>query len=76
MLRQIDSRTSEILRKASEGLTYKRLFIKYNKIIGSILIGDNKQSSLLKSMIENKTDISNIHLSGISVDELIMKFKK
>ncbi|MBL4938232.1 hypothetical protein JK636_21200 [Clostridium sp. YIM B02515] len=40
------------------------------------MIGDNKQSSLLKSMIENKTDISNIYLSGISVDELIMKFKK
>ncbi len=60
----------------SEGLTYKRLFIKDNKIVGGILIGDNKQSSLLKSMIENKADISNINLSGISVDELIMKFKK
>lgn len=60
----------------SEGLTYKRLFIKDNKIVGGILIGDNKQSSLLKSMIENKSDISNINLSGISVDELIMKFKK
>lgn len=60
----------------SEGLTYKRIFIKDNKIVGGILIGDNKQSSLLKSMIENKADISNINLSGISVDELIMKLKK
>lgn len=56
-------------------LSYKRLFIKNNKIIGAILIGDTKPSNLLKSMIEKETVLTDIDLSKISVNELIMKLK-
>jgi nitrite reductase (NADH) large subunit len=59
----------------SDRLTYKRLFIKDNKIIGAILIGDTKPSTLLKSMIEKETVLSHIDIAGMSVDELLIKLK-
>lgn len=56
-------------------LSYKRLFIKDNKIIGAILIGDTKQSSLLKNLIEKEIILSDVDLSVESVNELLVKLK-
>jgi nitrite reductase (NADH) large subunit len=58
-----------------EELSYKRLFIKDNKIIGVILMGDTKYSTLLKNLIEKETVFSDINLSGMSVNELLVKLK-
>lgn len=65
-----------IIEDNSVELNYKRLFIKGNKITGAILIGDTKQSTLIKGLIEKETELSGIDLTGISVDELIIKLKK
>jgi nitrite reductase (NADH) large subunit len=58
-----------------EELSYKRLFIKDNKIIGAILMGDTKYSTLLKNLVEKETVLFDINLSGISVNELLVKLK-
>jgi len=56
-------------------ITYKRIFIKDNKIIGAILIGNSKYSTLLKNAIEKETVLSDTDLSNISVDDLLVKLK-
>lgn len=64
-----------LIHDNSDGLSYKRIFIKDNKIIGAILIGDSKHANLLKKLIENETVLSDIDFSGMSIDELLMKLK-
>lgn len=54
---------------------YKKIFIKNNKVIGAIVIGDMKRSPLLKSSIEKGTALNNFDLSNISVDEFLEKLK-
>ncbi|NLK27910.1 MAG: NAD(P)/FAD-dependent oxidoreductase [Clostridiales bacterium] len=58
-----------------DGQSYKRIFIQDNIILGAIMIGDNKYNNLLKKFIENKTDISSINLSNISVADLLEQLK-
>ncbi|WP_152753227.1 NAD(P)/FAD-dependent oxidoreductase [Clostridium estertheticum] len=58
------------------GNSYKKIFIKNNKIIGAIVIGDARRSPLLKSAIEKELPLDGINLSTISVDELLDKLKK
>lgn len=64
-----------LIDDSSDGISYKRLFIKDNKVIGGILIGDTKQSNLLKNIIEKEVLISDTDLVGISVNELLIKLK-
>lgn len=56
-------------------LSYKRIFIKYNHIVGAIIIGDAKKLPLLKKVIENKVDITKFTSHSMSVSELIDKLK-
>lgn len=58
-----------------DGLSYRRLFIKDNKIIGAILIGDIKQSNFLKNIIEKENLLSDIDLTEMSVNDLLNKLK-
>ncbi|MBW9156525.1 NAD(P)/FAD-dependent oxidoreductase [Clostridium tagluense] len=51
---------------------YRKIFIKSNKVIGAIVIGDMKRSPLLKSAIEKGIRIGDVNLS---VDELLDKLK-
>lgn len=54
-------------------LSYKRIFIKDNHIVGAIIVGDAKKMPLLKKVIENKVDISKFDLHSMTSDELINK---
>lgn len=54
-------------------MSYKRIFIKDNNIVGAIVIGDAKKLPLLKKVIENKVDISEFDLHSMFADELINK---
>nr|WP_269144159.1 FAD-dependent oxidoreductase [Clostridium guangxiense] len=56
-------------------LSYKRIFIKDNHIVGAIIIGDAKKLPLLKKVIENKVDITKFTSHSMSVSELIDKLK-
>ncbi|MBU3092752.1 FAD-dependent oxidoreductase [Clostridium sp. CF011] len=51
---------------------YKKIFIRNNKVIGAIVIGDMKRSPLLKSAIEKGITVGDVDLS---VDELLDKLK-
>lgn len=64
-----------IIDDNGDGKTYKRLFIKDNKIVGVILIKDTKSSMIIKKAIGNKTIISDIDLSKVSFDEIIKLLK-
>ncbi len=64
-----------ITQEDTDGLYYKRLFIRDNKIIGAIVIGDNKYSTLLKNAIEKKITFSNIDLLNGDVNDLLAKLK-
>lgn len=64
-----------ILEESTDSLSYKRLFIRDNKIIGAIVIGDNKYSTLLKNAIEKKIVFSNIDLLNVGVNDLLIKLK-
>lgn len=55
---------------------YKKIFIKDNKIIGAIVIGDARRSPLLKSAIEKELPLDGIDLSNIAVDELLDRLKR
>lgn len=54
---------------------YKKLFIKDNKIIGTIVIGDTKISPILKKAIENQLDLGNIDYKNVYIDEIIETLK-
>lgn len=54
---------------------YKKIFIKNNKIVGAVVIGDIKQSSLLKAAIEKEILLDEDDLSNTSVADLLDKLK-
>ncbi|MEK6266800.1 MAG: FAD-dependent oxidoreductase [Clostridium sp.] len=54
---------------------YKKIFIKDNRVIGAIVIGDMKRSPILKSAIEKGIPLTDVDLSNISVDELLDRLK-
>lgn len=48
--------------------SYKRLFIKNEKIVGAIVVGDSRKSPILKSAIEKQINLSEFDLSRIFID--------
>ncbi|WP_300382376.1 FAD-dependent oxidoreductase [Clostridium sp.] len=64
-----------IVEDNKDELTYKRLFLKDNKIIGAILLGDTKSSMILKKAIENKTKVPNMD-SLESFNDIISELKR
>jgi len=60
----------------ADNKTYKRIFIKDNKVIGAIVIGDTKKSPILKSAIEGQVSLDKFNLSSISVEDLLDGLKK
>lgn len=74
----IDEENCEItvIEEDKDKEIYKRVFIKDNIIIGAILVGDNKESMILKKIIENKVELAELDLNKISFKELIEEIKK
>lgn len=70
-----NSCTNSMIEDKEDDLNYKRLFIKDNKIVGAIVIGDTKKAVAIKAAVEKEKDISQFDLSNISIDELIDKLK-
>ncbi|SHJ45393.1 nitrite reductase (NADH) large subunit [Clostridium cavendishii DSM 21758] len=55
---------------------YKKIFIKNNKVVGAIVIGDIKQSPLLKGAIEKEIVLDEVDFTNISIEDLLNKLKK
>lgn len=69
-----DSITS-LTHYTEKPLGYKRIFIEEGKVVGAIVIGDMRASTVLKVAIEKEKDISSIDLEHIDVDEFIAQLK-
>lgn len=54
-----------------DGKSYRRIFIKDNIVAGAIVIGEAKHNNMLKKFVSDKTDISDIDYSGLSVNDLL-----
>jgi nitrite reductase (NADH) large subunit len=60
-----------LVEEVDDNKGYKRIFIKDNKVIGAIVIGDTKKSPILKSAIEGQVSLDKFNLSSISVEGLL-----
>lgn len=69
------SATLTLVDDRGDDNSYKRIFIKDNTIIGAIVIGETKYNNMLKKFVSDKTDISGLDLSNISVNELLEQLK-
>lgn len=69
------SATLTLVDDPGDDNSYKRIFIKDNTIIGAIVIGETKYNNMLKKYVTDKTDISGLDLSNISVNELLEQLK-
>ncbi|MDD4112359.1 MAG: FAD-dependent oxidoreductase [Herbinix sp.] len=69
------SATLTLIDDPGDNNSYKRIFFKNNTIIGAIVIGDTKHNNLLKKFVTDKSDISGLDLSNISVNELLEHLK-
>ncbi|NLZ49435.1 MAG: NAD(P)/FAD-dependent oxidoreductase [Clostridiales bacterium] len=67
--------TNSMIEDKEDDINYKRLFIKDNKIVGAIVLGDTKKAVAIKSAVEKEKDISQFDLDNMSIDELIDKIK-
>lgn len=59
------------LEEDSQRNIYNKVFIKNNKVIGAIVIGNIKYSPILKTAIEKSIDLSGITLKDVSFNDLI-----
>jgi nitrite reductase (NADH) large subunit len=72
---QDDRADNTIVEDESDKNRYNKLFIKNNKIVGAIVIGDTRRSPILKTAIEKETNLVGIDLSKITIDELLDELK-
>ncbi|HHX12575.1 MAG TPA: NAD(P)/FAD-dependent oxidoreductase [Clostridiales bacterium] len=66
-----NSFTHTLVESSEDENIYKRIFIKDNIIIGAIIIGESKDSYIIKKFIDNQTLLKDIDFSNISVGEFI-----
>ena len=70
-----DMATDIILDEDVDKNIYNKIFIKDERIIGAIVVGNIKSSAILKSAIEKETSIENIDYKNISFDNFIQELK-
>lgn len=66
-----NSFTHTLVESSEDEKTYKRIFIKDNVIIGAIIIGESKDSNIIKKFIDKQTLFNDIDFSNISVGDFI-----
>ena len=64
-----------MIYKDVESKQYKKIFIRKDKIVGAIVMGDTKKSPILKAAIEEKISLETIDLDNISIEGLLDKLK-
>ena len=66
-----ESKVNNMLVEENTQGQYMKVFIKDNKIVGAIVIGDTKRSPIFKNAIEKETLLQSMDLSQITVSELL-----
>lgn len=68
--------TDVVLEDKSEENVYNKVFIKNDKVIGGIVIGNLKYSPILKIAIEKEIDLKGVDYKNVSFDELLQIIKE
>lgn len=63
--------TNSIVEKRDDENRYYRIFIRNNRIVGTIVLGDAKKFMALKSLIEKKLEVKFVNSSNYSIDKII-----
>ncbi|AOT69014.1 NAD(P)/FAD-dependent oxidoreductase [Geosporobacter ferrireducens] len=71
-----DQATNIVLEDQSEENIYNKVYIKNNKVIGAIVIGDIRHSPALKTAIEKEIDLGDVDLNRVSFGELLEIIKE
>lgn len=71
-----ESRCDKIVTETDDVDKYTKLFIKDNKIVGVISLGNVAESTPYTEAIENQTLLEGINLDGIRVSDLMEELKK
>lgn len=66
---------SNLIEDNLSDISYKRIFIRNNKVVGAIVIGDTKKSPILKAAIEKQTPLNSFDINNISVEDLLNNLK-
>lgn len=66
-----NSFTHTLVESSEDEKIYKRIFIKDNIIIGAIIIGESKDSNIIKKFIDRQTLFKDIDFTNISVGEFV-----
>ncbi len=66
-----EAKATNVLVEENDEGKYIKVFIRDNKIIGAIVIGDMKRSPIFKTAIEKEISLEAIELSKVSVSELL-----
>ncbi|MCT8978832.1 FAD-dependent oxidoreductase [Clostridium sp. CX1] len=70
-----EDKATDILVEDNDTKNYKKVFIKNNRVIGAVVIGDTKISTTLKRAIENELDLGSINFKNVYIDQLIERIK-
>ena len=68
--------TDIILENKSQEKIYNKVFIKDNKVIGAVVIGNIKYSPILKTAIEKEICLEGVDYKNVSFDELLEIIKE
>ncbi|MBC2579466.1 NAD(P)/FAD-dependent oxidoreductase [Clostridium sp. DJ247] len=60
-----------IVEDDGENNSYKKIFIKDNKINGAVIIGSIKGSQVIKKAIEERLELEGINFDNVYIDELV-----
>lgn len=70
-----NSCSHSIIDDPADGANYRRIFIREQRIVGAIVIGEIKNNQMIKKVIENRTQLSGIDITNISVNDLLSHLK-
>ena len=66
-----ESKVTNMLIEENNEEQYMKVFIREDKIVGAIVIGNTKRSPILKAAIEKEISMQSMDFSNISVNELL-----
>ncbi|MBE5965641.1 MAG: NAD(P)/FAD-dependent oxidoreductase [Lachnospiraceae bacterium] len=65
-----------LVEESPDDSTYRRIFIKDNRIVGAIIIGNPRNNMLIKKYVENKLSLPDIDFTKAMVEDLIQALNK
>jgi len=71
-----DSEADDKIIHQSDDNTYSKILLQNNRIIGAIIIGDSRSSSVFKRAIEERIDLTGLSLKELSLEQTISTLRE